>query len=77
VFRENEDLQGIGFVVEPERAVKVGDELGFLVFFDLDNCRDPDPPDWRTALLATHPPTIERIGIAVAYQRGARASGGR
>jgi STE24 endopeptidase len=36
------------------------------------NVADPDPPAWRTALLATHPPTIERIGIAVAYRRGER-----
>jgi len=33
------------------------------------NVADPDPPSWRTALLATHPPTIERIGAAVAYDR--------
>jgi STE24 endopeptidase len=38
----------------------------------LQNLSDPDPPDWITWLLGTHPPTIERIGIAVAYERGAR-----
>ncbi len=38
----------------------------------LRNVADPDPPAWRTALLATHPPTIERIGIAEAYRRGER-----
>lgn len=36
------------------------------------NLSDPDPPAWQTALMATHPPTIERIGIGVAYERGAR-----
>jgi STE24 endopeptidase len=36
------------------------------------NVSDPDPPGWRTALFATHPPTLERIGAAVAYQRGER-----
>jgi STE24 endopeptidase len=36
------------------------------------NVADPDPPRWRTALLATHPPTLERIGIAKAYEAGAR-----
>lgn len=36
----------------------------------LRNLSDPDPPDWQTFLLATHPPTIERIGIGVAYERG-------
>lgn len=38
----------------------------------LRNLSDPDPPDWQTLLIGTHPPTIERIGIAVAYERGAR-----
>ncbi|CAN5191085.1 hypothetical protein BH20ACT16_BH20ACT16_09360 [soil metagenome] len=38
----------------------------------LRNLSDPDPPDWQTFLLATHPPTIERIGIGVAYERGER-----
>ena len=40
----------------------------------LRNLSDPDPPDWQTWLLATHPPTLERIGIGVAYERGARTS---
>jgi STE24 endopeptidase len=51
--------------------------IGFKRRIALRNVSDPDPPGWRTALLATHPPTIERIGLAVAYERGARASGGR
>jgi STE24 endopeptidase len=38
----------------------------------LRNLADPDPPDWETFLLATHPPTIDRIGIGVAYERGDR-----
>ncbi len=37
------------------------------------NLADPDPPRWRVALLGTHPPVIERIGAAVAYER-ARAT---
>ena len=36
------------------------------------NVSDPDPPGWVTSTLGTHPPTIERIGAAVAYERGAR-----
>jgi STE24 endopeptidase len=40
----------------------------------LRNLSDPDPPDWQTALLATHPPTLDRIGIGVAYERGARTT---
>jgi STE24 endopeptidase len=35
----------------------------------LQNVADLDPPRWVTALLATHPPTAERIGAAVAYER--------
>jgi STE24 endopeptidase len=35
----------------------------------LRNLSDPDPPDWVTFLLATHPPTIQRIGLGVAYER--------
>jgi STE24 endopeptidase len=31
------------------------------------NLADPAPPRWLTALLATHPPTAERIGLAVAF----------
>jgi Zn-dependent protease with chaperone function len=36
------------------------------------NVADPAPPRLRTLLLATHPPTVERIGIARAYEAGAR-----
>ncbi|HEY2768067.1 MAG TPA: M48 family metalloprotease [Solirubrobacteraceae bacterium] len=39
------------------------------------NLIDPDPPRWLVALMGTHPPTIERIGIARAYARGVRTSG--
>jgi STE24 endopeptidase len=35
----------------------------------LRNLSDPDPPGWVTFLLATHPPTIQRIGLGVAYER--------
>jgi len=38
----------------------------------LQNLAEPDPPAWETALLGTHPPTLERIGAAVAFERGAR-----
>lgn len=38
----------------------------------LQNLADPDPPRWVVALLGTHPPALERIGIARAYARGAR-----
>ena len=35
------------------------------------NLSDPDPPDVVTALFGTHPPTAERIGTALAYEREA------
>ena len=38
----------------------------------IKNVADPDPPRWLTALLATHPPTVQRIGIAKAYEAGER-----
>jgi len=33
------------------------------------NVGDPDPPGWVTAILGTHPPAVDRIGAAVAYER--------
>jgi STE24 endopeptidase len=51
--------------------------IGFERRIALRNVSDPDPPDWVTALLGTHPPTIERIGIGEAFSRGAAASGPR
>jgi STE24 endopeptidase len=36
------------------------------------NLSDPDPPDAFTFLFGTHPPAIERIGAALAWERGER-----
>lgn len=33
------------------------------------NLAEPDPPAWVVALLGTHPPTVERIGAALAFER--------
>jgi STE24 endopeptidase len=41
----------------------------------LRNLADPDPPGWQTFLLATHPPTIDRIGMGVAFERSAESDG--
>jgi STE24 endopeptidase len=38
------------------------------------NLADPDPPRWQTALLATHPPVVERIGMGVAFEREQESS---
>jgi STE24 endopeptidase len=49
-----------------------GPFIGFERGIAVRNVADPDPPRWLTALLASHPPTVERIGIAKAYEAGAR-----
>lgn len=36
------------------------------------NLADPDPPDAFTFVFGTHPPTIERIGAALAWEQGER-----
>lgn len=38
----------------------------------LSNVGNPDPPGIVTALLGTHPPAVERIGAAVAYEHETR-----
>jgi STE24 endopeptidase len=38
----------------------------------LRNLADPAPPRWLSLLLGTHPPVTSRIGIALAYEQGAR-----
>lgn len=40
----------------------------------LQNVADLDPPRWVSALLATHPPTTERIGAAVAFMNRTEAT---
>jgi STE24 endopeptidase len=35
----------------------------------LDNLIDPDPPGWLVGLFGTHPPTMERIGYALTFER--------
>jgi STE24 endopeptidase len=49
-----------------------GPFIGFERGIALRNVADPDPPDWITFLLATHPPTVERIGIAKSFESGRR-----
>ncbi len=40
----------------------------------VQNVADLKPPRWLTSLLATHPPTAERIGAAVSYSEGSSSS---
>jgi STE24 endopeptidase len=46
--------------------------IGFERGIAVRNVADPDPPEWITFLLATHPPTVDRIGIAKAFEAGRR-----
>jgi STE24 endopeptidase len=34
----------------------------------IQNVGDPDPPRWQEVLMGTHPPTMERIGQALAHE---------
>jgi STE24 endopeptidase len=46
-----------------------GDAGSFIAFerkIALQNLADVDPPRWLVSLLSTHPPTAERIGLALA-----------
>jgi STE24 endopeptidase len=40
----------------------------------VQNVADLEPPRWLTSLLATHPPTAERIGAAVTYSSDSSSS---
>jgi STE24 endopeptidase len=46
--------------------------IGFQQRIALRNVADPAPPGWTTALLATHPTTVQRIGIAKTYEASPR-----
>jgi Zn-dependent protease with chaperone function len=43
--------------------------IGFEKRIAVKNVADVEPAAWTTFLLASHPPTLERIGQAVAYER--------
>jgi len=51
---------------DPKGMIKLQQELAKL------NIADPDPPNAFTFVFGTHPPTIERIGAALAWERGER-----
>jgi STE24 endopeptidase len=57
-------------------ALRLTDEPDAMVAFEqritLKNVADPAPPRWQRALLSTHPPTVERIGQALAFRRTVR-----
>ncbi len=43
--------------------------VGFQRRIAIRNVADPDPPGWISALLGTHPTTVQRIGLAEAFSR--------
>jgi STE24 endopeptidase len=55
-------------------ALDLTDEPDAMVAFErritIQNVGDPDPPRWQQVILGTHPPTLERIGQALASARG-------
>jgi STE24 endopeptidase len=59
-------------------SLELTDEPDAFVSFERritrQNLADPDPPRLLSALLGTHPPIVERIGIATAYLAGERAT---
>jgi STE24 endopeptidase len=50
--------------------------IGFERGIALRNVADPDPPGWVEFLLGTHPPTVDRIGIAKAFEADRSRRGG-
>ena len=54
-------------------ALDLTDEPDAMVGFErritLQNVGDPDPPRWQQIVMGTHPPTMERIGQALAFRR--------
>ena len=62
-----------GFALELTREPET--QIAFQRKIAIKNVSDPDPPDWVTFLLGTHPPTIERIGQAASGGQGVVARG--
>lgn len=50
--------------------------IGLQLELSRNNLSDPDPPDWVEFLYGSHPPTLERIGRALAWEQGATTSDG-
>jgi STE24 endopeptidase len=51
--------------------------IGFQKRIVVQNVSDPDPPDWVSFLLGTHPTAMERIGQALKVKAEGRAAGPR
>ncbi|NLT06311.1 MAG: M48 family metallopeptidase [Solirubrobacterales bacterium] len=67
------DAYALALTDDPRAAIALDRSLA------LRNLSDPDPPWLYRTLFSTHPPTVERIGFGVAYEReraAERRSGG-
>jgi STE24 endopeptidase len=60
------DSFALDLTAEPEPFISFEQRIA------LRNLADPEPPEWQTFLLATHPPVLDRIGMGVAYERAHR-----
>jgi STE24 endopeptidase len=60
------DASALELTADPEGLIDLQTRLAET------NLSDPDPPAWSHFLFGTHPTTLERIGIARAYEEGER-----
>src|SRR3954470_4156238 len=60
------DVFALRLTHDPQALIEVQRRLA------LSSVANPDPPGIVTALIGTHPSTVDRIGAAVAYERRAR-----
>jgi STE24 endopeptidase len=58
---ERADRYALELTGDPDGLIELQTELARR------NLSDPDPPAWASALLSTHPSTVERLGLAEAY----------
>jgi STE24 endopeptidase len=63
------DAYALELTREPETQIEFQRRIA------IKNVSDPDPPDWVSFLLGTHPPTLERIGQAAAAARATSRDG--
>jgi STE24 endopeptidase len=63
------DSYSLELTGEPREFIKLERQLAIA------NVSDPDPPAWYRFLFGTHPSTVERIGIGLAYERRESAAG--
>jgi STE24 endopeptidase len=61
IEREADDF-ALELTEDPQALIEVQQRLART------NLSDPDPPEWFSALFATHPSTVERIGAGLAFE---------